>query len=152
MPDPAPNATLTKFGYPDTLLHQGRFWAVLVRPAQPTLGSLVLCAVGDETSYGDLPVEAFIEQGKLVTHIEEVLGSFISYERINYLMLMMVDTNVHFHVLPRYAGERQFAETTFSDQGWPGPPDLASSSPAPKALIEALRQAWHLTTSHEGDL
>ena len=53
---PAAHATLVKFGYPRTLVHQGQHWAVLVRPAQPTLGSLVLCALADKTAYGDLPL------------------------------------------------------------------------------------------------
>jgi diadenosine tetraphosphate (Ap4A) HIT family hydrolase len=90
---------------------------LLVRPAQPTLGSLVLCARGEDTAYGDLPAESFAEQGELVTRIERTLQQFSRYERINYLMLMMVDPHVHFHVLPRYAGERLFENTTFADKG-----------------------------------
>ena len=36
------NATMRKFGYPETLIRQWDHWAVLLRPAQVTLGSLVL--------------------------------------------------------------------------------------------------------------
>lgn len=147
MRDPIPNATLVKFGFPDTLIHQGRFWAVLVRPAQPTLGSLVLCATGEQTSYGDLPSEAFAEQGELVSRIERTLQRFSRYERINHLMLMMVDPHVHFHILPRYVGSRTFGDQLFPDKGWPGLPDLSSSQPASVALIEALRESWHATSS-----
>jgi diadenosine tetraphosphate (Ap4A) HIT family hydrolase len=142
MPNSVPNATLLKFGYPHSLIHEGRRWVVLVRPAQPTLGSLVLCARGEETAYGDLPTEAFAEQGELVTRIERMLQQFSRYERINYLMLMMVDPHVHFHVLPRYAGQRDFEGTTFADKGWPGQPDLSSAKPASDVLVEALRAAW----------
>ena len=138
-----PNATLRKFGYPRTLLHEGRHWAVLVRPAQPTLGSLVLCALEEETSYGDLPPQAYIEQGELVAKIEQMLRSFCNFERINYLMLMMVDPHVHFHVLPRYSGERQFGGDDFVDKGWPAIPDLATTRHASEAIIEALRVSWH---------
>ena len=42
-------------------------------------------------------------------------------------MLMMVDPNVHFHVIPRYPGERQWEGVDFPDAGWPGPPDLKSA-------------------------
>ena len=53
------------------------------------------------------------------------LAGFCDYERINYLMLMMVDPNVHFHVIPRYSGARVVrTASTFADAGWPGPPDL----------------------------
>ena len=135
-----PHETLVKFGYPGTLLHEGRHWALLVRPAQPTLGSLVLCATGEFRAYGDLPAEAFAEQGEMVRRAETILREFTKYDRINYLMLMMVDPHVHFHVIPRYQGERRFGETSFPDSGWPGPPDLAATQPASEQLVDELRR------------
>ena len=42
-------------------------------------------------------------------------------------MLMMVDPNVHFHVIPRYAEPRSWNEIAFADAGWPGPPRLDRS-------------------------
>ena len=41
------NPTIEKFGYPGTLLCEFDHWVVLLRPAQVTLGSLVLAAKGD---------------------------------------------------------------------------------------------------------
>jgi len=70
------------------------------------------------------------------------LGSTI----INYLMLMMVDPDVHFHVIPRYASVRQHAGVQYADAGWPGPPQLEPAVvPEPQAraaLLEMLRSAW----------
>ena len=43
---------------------------VLLRPAQVTLGSLVLAAKSDATAYGALPREAFAEQADAVAAIE----------------------------------------------------------------------------------
>lgn len=120
------NPTIRKFGYPDTVIREFDHWVVLLRPAQVTLGSLVLAAKSDATAYGELPGEAFAEQGRIVAMIEKALGGFIRYERINYLMLMMVDPNVHFHVIPRYEGARRWNGLEFPDRGWPGPPDLKS--------------------------
>jgi diadenosine tetraphosphate (Ap4A) HIT family hydrolase len=142
MTNSAPNATLRKFGYPASCLHEGEHWAVLVRPAQPTLGSLVLCSTSDATAYGDLPPEAFAEQGRLVARIERVLGKATSYERINYLMLMMVDPHVHFHVIPRYSQPREFEGIAFPDSGWPGPPALGQSQIATEALVTYLASLW----------
>ena len=121
------NPTIEKFGYPATLLRELDHWVILLRPAQVTLGSLVLAAKSDATAYSALPVEAFAEQREAVLLIEEVLRDFCNYERINYLMLMMVDPNVHFHVIPRYSEPRQWNELNFLDAGWPGPPDLTSA-------------------------
>ena len=121
------NPTIEKFGYPATLLRELDHWVVLLRPAQVTLGSLVLAAKSDATSYGALPPEAFAEQGEAVALIERALASFVGYERLNYLMLMMVDPNVHFHVIPRYSAARDWDGVAFADAGWPGPPQLASA-------------------------
>ncbi len=139
---PAPHATLVKFGYPRTLVHQGEHWAVLVRPSQPTLGSLVLCALADVTAYGDLPAEAFAEQGTIVPRLERLLQNFTSYEKVNYLMLMMVDRHVHFHVLPRYGDSRRFEGLEFPDSGWPGLPDFSVNQVASPTLIEAIKLGW----------
>jgi diadenosine tetraphosphate (Ap4A) HIT family hydrolase len=121
------NTTIEKFGYPATLVREYEHWLVLLRPAQVTLGSLVLAAKSDATAYGALPREAFAEQAEAVAAIERGITDFCRYERINYLMLMMVDPHVHFHVVPRYNGTRDWNGITLPDSGWPGPPDLKSA-------------------------
>jgi diadenosine tetraphosphate (Ap4A) HIT family hydrolase len=134
------NATIEKFGYPATLIKEFDHWVVLLRPAQVTLGSLVLAAKSDVTAYGALPREAFAEQADAVAAVEQALAAFASYERINYLMLMMVDPNVHFHVIPRYSGSRLWSGIEFPDSGWPGPPQLGNSlalSPEQIAKLKA---------------
>jgi diadenosine tetraphosphate (Ap4A) HIT family hydrolase len=121
------NATMQKFGYPGTLVAEFEHWAVLVRPGQVTLGSLVLAAKSDVTAYSQLPVAAFTEEGRVIAAIERSLTRFSGYERINYLMLMMVDPHVHFHVIPRYEGTRDWGDIAFPDAGWPGPPRLENA-------------------------
>ena len=133
------NPTMVKFGYPDTLIRELDHWVVLLRPAQVTLGSLVLAARGDATAYSDLPDQAFAEQAAAVRMIEKALASFCSYDRINYLMLMMVDPNVHFHVIPRYSEPRAWNGMAFPDAGWPGPPDLKSAVDLDPSDLASLR-------------
>jgi diadenosine tetraphosphate (Ap4A) HIT family hydrolase len=134
-----PNATMKTFGFPDTLICQYDHWAVLVRPAQVTLGSLVLVSTGEETDFGALPADAFAELARIVPSVEAALKSFVGYEKINYLMLMMVDPHVHFHVIPRYSGERTAAGISITDHGWPGPPDLKGAIRMDEAQINAVR-------------
>ena len=134
------NATIEKFGYPETLLREFEHWLILLRPAQVTLGSLVLAAKGDVTAYGALPADAFAEQREAVAAIEQALAKFTGFERINYLMLMMVDPHVHFHVVPRYSGEREWDSVRFPDSGWPGPPDLKSAIQLSTEQISLLSQ------------
>ena len=132
------NQTIVKFGYPATLLCELEHWVVLLRPAQVTLGSLVLAAKSDATAYGALPRAAFAEQADAVALVERALAAFARYERINYLMLMMVDPNVHFHVIPRYSEPREWNGIQFPDAGWPGPPQLGSAIALSDAQIDAL--------------
>ncbi|MEC3910686.1 HIT family protein [Sphingobium sp. CR2-8] len=121
------NATIEKFGWPATLIAAFDHWVVLLRPAQPTLGSLVLAAKSDATAFGDLPGQAHAELKTVTAAIEAALTKAVDYGRINYLMLMMVDPHVHFHVIPRYEGTRSACGLTIADAGWPGQPDLGSA-------------------------
>lgn len=118
------NQTIEKFGYPATLIRELEHWVVLLRPAQVTLGSLILAAKAGATAYSALPRRAFAEQADAISAIEKALAQFVQYERINYLMLMMLDPNVHFHVIPRYSSSRSWNGLDFPDGGWPGLPCL----------------------------
>lgn len=141
------NPTIRKFGYPETLVREYDHWLVLLRPTQVTAGSLILAAKSDETAYGALPQDAFVEQGVAIAEIEAALQRAVAFDRINYLMLMMVDLNVHFHVIPRYAGSRPFAGLDITDVGWPGPPDLKSGVALDEAgiarVVNTLTSLWH---------
>lgn len=141
------NPTIEKFGYPATLLREFEHWLVLLRPAQVTLGSLVLAAKSDVTAFHQLPRAAFAEQADVVSAIEQALAAFCAYERINYLMLMMVDPHVHFHVIPRYSSAREWNGMPFADAGWPGPPDLASAVKLDPQQLTALAQELALSFS-----
>jgi len=133
------NQTVLKFGYPDSLLREYDHWVVLLRPSQVTLGSLVLAAKGDATAFGQLPAGAHAELADITRDIEQVLANEIGYQRINYLMLMMVDPNVHFHVFPRYEDSRAVDGIEVEDRGWPGQPDLGSGQVLPQNSFDKLR-------------
>ena len=132
------NATIEKFGHPATLIAEYEHWVVLLRPAQPTLGALVLAAKSDATAFGDLPAAAHAELKVATAAIETALTQAVGYAKINYLMLMMVDPHVHFHVLPRYEGERSGAGLTVADAGWPAQPDLGQAVKLDEAQTAAL--------------
>ncbi|MDQ0839951.1 HIT family protein [Sphingomonas faeni] len=122
------NATIERFGYPGTLIHEWSHWVALIRLAQPTLGSLVLAAKSDAMAFGDLPPAAHVELTVITKSLEAALARVVSYDKLNYLMLMMVDPHVHFHVIPRYDGERTLGNLILSDEGWPGVPLLGQAT------------------------
>lgn len=140
------NETIRKFGYPETLVAEYAHWVVLLRPTAVTLGSLVLAAKGAATAYGTLPIEAFTEQAAVVRTLETCLRTFVDFEKINYLMLMMVDPHVHYHVVPRYSFVRSFGNADYLDIGWPGLPDMSNARDLDALTIAQmvgfLRRAW----------
>ncbi len=140
------NRTETKFGDPTSRIAQTERWTVLLRPRQPTLASLVVICREPVLAFADVSPAAFAELRDVVRTLEAVLREVVAYERINYLMLMMVDPDVHLHVIPRYEGMRRFGGAEFADAGWPGQPalDAAASVDAAttEALLATLREAW----------
>ncbi|WP_037501238.1 HIT family protein [Sphingomonas jaspsi] len=138
------NATIMKFGYPETRLRDYRHWLLMLRPTQVTAGSLVLAAKSDARAFGDLPAGAHAELGIITHDLEQMLRRAVAYQRINYLMLMMVDPHVHFHIFPRYEGERTVAGVSMADTAWPGPPDLKSGQALTQdqiiSMVAALKE------------
>ena len=146
MPSNALNETMLKFGAPDTCIHTYSSWLVLLRPAQVTLGALVLVAREPVTAFSRLSEAGFTELARVTRDVEVVLSHLFDYDKLNYLMLMMVDPHVHFHVVPRYAAERRYGGEVFSDNAWPGPPDLAQNNRIDGKVFDCLRDdlraAW----------
>jgi diadenosine tetraphosphate (Ap4A) HIT family hydrolase len=134
------NQTAIRFGYPDTLIREYKHWLVLLREPQPTLGSLILCAKSDATEFSALPMQAHTEMGTVIREIEHTLKAAFAYDKINYMMLMMADPNVHFHVIPRYADTRSACGLTIPDPGWPALPQLGEAKDLNSTERDALRE------------
>jgi diadenosine tetraphosphate (Ap4A) HIT family hydrolase len=135
-----------RFGYPATLVAELEHWVVLLRRHQATLGALILACKDDVTAFAEISPGAFAELGTATRLIEDLLGRTFAYDKINYLMLMMVDPNVHFHIFPRYGETRHFEGLAFEDAGWPKAPNLTSGPTLDDAmahkLIAHLKVAW----------
>lgn len=142
-----PNATIVKFGYPASLVREYDGWVVLVRPAQCTLGALVLVNKNDVQSFSAIGRQSFVELERVTQDIEHGLSAFRPYQKINYLMLMMVDKEVHFHVLPRYDRDQEFGGMVYTDPGWPAVPDLAAGPVLDDRqmalLVDELKKVWN---------
>lgn len=140
------NETIMQFNYPESLIYEYNYWVVLMRPQQVTLGSLVLACKGEYGSLADVPANAYSELKEITYHIERTLSKLFSFDKINYLLLMMRDKYVHFHVIPRYVGSRNVAGKEFSDTSWPMPPDITKplniSETDIMVLTELIKNNW----------
>jgi diadenosine tetraphosphate (Ap4A) HIT family hydrolase len=125
-------------------------WTWSVRPVQATLGAGILSLNRAAGSFGDLVAEEGADLAAIVARIEGALRAFTAPDKMNYLMLMMIDPHLHFHVLPRYAEPRTAAGHEWIDAGWPALPGLGDNADlsTPEALSE-IRDALR-TTVHTG--
>lgn len=140
------NETIQKFGYPGTLLGDYKHWVVLLRPEQVTLGALVMACKGEVERVSDVGADAFAELATVTSDIETTLAKLFHYDKINYVLYMMVDKHVHWHVVPRYAKDQSACGVTFHDSGWPKLPVMPEFTKLTPEQFEELHQrmsdAW----------
>jgi len=131
-----------KFRVDELLVQDSGSWSWSVRPAQPTLGAGVLSLNRYALHLSDVSPSEMAELADLVRTLERALKSAFDYNIMNYLMLMMVDHQVHYHVIPRYDGVRQFAGLEWVDNGWPALPALGDNQhQAQHEALFAIRDA-----------
>ena len=140
------NETIMQFNYPYTVIKEFDSWVVLLRPNQITIGSLVLACKGNYTSLSEVPSNVYSELSIVTSQIENTLSKLFNYDKINYLLLMMRDKYVHFHVIPRYLNSREVLGTEFVDNAWPLPVDITKTLDISKEkfdeLLQYIRQNW----------
>jgi diadenosine tetraphosphate (Ap4A) HIT family hydrolase len=115
---------LKKFRYPELLVKEYNDWIILCRFDHVTLGSLVLMCKDDVKEFSKISKESFAELPQIISEIELKIKELFKNDKINYLMLMMTDPVVHFHIIPRYSSDREFEGFTFKDFNWPKKPDI----------------------------
>ena len=132
-----------KFRIPALTVRDFEHWTWSLRPVHSTLGASVLSARRYEPHFSGMSAAECAELSVVAKEIEGRLKAAFAYDKINYLMLMMNDPHVHMHVLPRYGAPRDFAGSTWVDDGWPKQPnstvgpDLSEAQAA--AMLKLLR-------------
>ena len=116
-----------KFKTEELLIHETEYWVWSLRPVQATLGAGVLSLKRECPVLSELNQEEFCDLNNIIKVIEKTLKATFNYDIMNYLMLMMVDKQVHYHVIPRYERTMDFAGISWKDSGWPGVPNLAGN-------------------------
>ncbi len=128
-----------KFRVQELLIKEFGFWLWSLRPVQCTLGFSILCLKRHALKLSDVQSHEMSELAVVIPLLEKGLLGAFGFDKINYLMLMMVDPHVHFHVIPRYDSVRSFEGREWTDQGWPGIPILAGED-HDKAILRRIVQ------------
>jgi diadenosine tetraphosphate (Ap4A) HIT family hydrolase len=110
-------------------------WVWSVRPVHCTLGAGVLSLARLCTELGSVTRDEAAELADAACTLEQRLKEAFQPDRVNYLMLMMVDPQLHFHVIPRYATARKLGGIAWLDSSWPAAPVLANGSQYANSLI-----------------
>ena len=97
-----------KFRIDSLKIFETDYWCWSLRLVQGTIGSGILSLKRAEEHFSGITEEESQDLIKIVRVIEKTLTKLFDYQRINYLMLMMVDFQVHCHVIPRYEKEITF--------------------------------------------
>ncbi len=113
-----------KFDIENLLIKKTMYWLISLRPQQPTIGSMVLSLNRQCEKLSDISQNEARDLSDSFKFIEKILQASLKPAKINYLALMMIDNQVHFHVLPRYNDKILFEDQVFEDKQWPGPPSL----------------------------
>lgn len=113
-----------KFKVNDLLIAETQYWRWSLRPLQCTLGAGILSLKRPAESMSELTPAEGEDLITLIKIIEPTLKKAFDMEKMNYIMLMMVDYHIHYHVIPRYSCDKLFDGMNFKDLGWPKPPVL----------------------------
>ncbi|MBQ2634294.1 MAG: hypothetical protein IJF88_06925 [Oscillospiraceae bacterium] len=113
-----------KFKVDDLLIYESDCWRWSIRPLQCTIGAGILSLKRPAETMKELTENEGADLIKIVSVIENTLLHCFGQEIMNYIMLMMVDKHIHYHIVPRYSKEILFGEKLFKDAYWPKPPVL----------------------------
>jgi diadenosine tetraphosphate (Ap4A) HIT family hydrolase len=134
-----------KFRVDEFTIYKNNSWTWSLRPAQPTLGSGILSLNRYALHFSEVTINEMKDLGSMIFVIEKTMKKTFDYDIMNYLMLMMVDHHVHYHVIPRYKKSKLFGDLSWIDTGWPGVPVISDNqhNDHPKIhplILTALKQ------------
>jgi diadenosine tetraphosphate (Ap4A) HIT family hydrolase len=125
-----------KFKTEELKIFETDHWLWSLRPHQSTLGAGILSLKRECATFGELMPEEYMDLNNMIKVIEGTLKQLFNYDIMNYLMLMMVDKQVHYHVIPRYQKDVELFENVWRDVSWPGIPNLAGDTLGKEKLIK----------------
>ncbi|PID70358.1 HIT family protein [bacterium DOLZORAL124_38_8] len=107
-----------KFKTEELLLYQSKYWKWSLHPTQHTLGAGILSLNRYCEKMSDISPEESQDLQNIIQVIEHTVSKVFQNQKINYLMLMMVDPHLHYHVLPRYQQPQEFNGKQWEDKSW----------------------------------
>lgn len=117
-----------KFKVNEYKIYESEHWIWSLRPHQATLGAGILSLKRECPTFSELKPEEYADLNNIIKVIEPTLTKAFSYDVINYLMLMMFDKHVHYHIFPRFKAPIEILDKTWKDENWPATPSLTGEA------------------------
>ena len=103
---------------PETLIEEGRFWALAVNLNQNLLGKTMLVATRPVESVTALTEPEWLDLRTQMARLTAAVTALWQPDQFNHAFLMNADAQVHLHVVPRYRAARTWRGMTFEDPHW----------------------------------
>lgn len=128
-----------KFKVNEYKLYESEYWIWSLRPHQSTLGAGILSLKRECPTFSELKPEEYADLDNIIKVIESSLKEAFDYDVMNYLMLMMFDKHVHYHIFPRYEKQVQILNETWKDENWPVIPFLIGEALSRNKLQDIVK-------------
>ena len=130
---------ISKFRLDDFAIYESKYWKWSLRPVHSTIGAGILSLRRYDERMSNITSDESKDLVVIIKVIEDTLKKVFNYDKINYMMLMMVDTHIHFHVIPRYSREISFEDLTWKDGGWPALPALGAGDEYEYSVLNSIK-------------
>lgn len=110
---------MSKFKPETRCIKEFKYWIVCIRGKQATLGDVVILLKRETPSVSGMLPEEAAEFPSVVKWYEELCTNKFGAVRFNYIIMMMKDYFVHYHVFPRYDKKVNLFGKEWEDVDWP---------------------------------
>ena len=102
------------------IVGESRHWRLVLNRNQCLLGKCLLVLRRHQELVVALTTDEWTDLHEQIRRSTAMLTSAFQPDHFNYAFLQNEDRHVHLHVIPRYAGPREFFGLTFIDPDFPG--------------------------------
>jgi diadenosine tetraphosphate (Ap4A) HIT family hydrolase len=100
---------------PETVVAESQYWTIAVNLNQNLIGRLILVLNRDAEAVTALSSPEWSDLHWEIARTRRALDIMFQPDQYNYAFLMNQDTQVHLHVVPRYAEQRTWSGAQFED-------------------------------------
>jgi len=115
---------IEKYNLSDNVIFETTHWSWILNNNQSTIGSSFLVLKRDCTSFNETLIDEMNDFKFISSLIEKVFAKAFNIKKVQFLKLMMIDQQLHYHIVPRHEEPINIFNFEWKDNDWPGLPNL----------------------------